>query len=215
MKRYIPWVDILVFGGLAMLALVAEVVVLLFGKEVTVTGHTVMGATAATFIFIAIVVLLKKYKSRPDYIDKHGVATWIDGIQVLRDDLRVYRAMQFFAQRLPALLAAEFPAYLHGSRVTTANIIHMYDGMQIEWRRKPLSVMSRWGWSVKDKAGLQQGKSIMLHWQGSVVESALYHELLHAVDELVLHQPPDYKHEKAWWKLLVPLKYQAKVEGIH
>ena len=215
MRRYVPWVDILVFGGLAALALTAQLLVLFIGEDVTVAGHTAMGATTAAFIFIAIVVLLKKYKSRPDYIDNHGVSVWTDGIQVLRDDLRVYRAMQFFAQRFPVLIAAELTLHSQEQAVTSAQIIRMYDKMQITWRRKPLNVMSRWGWTMKDKAGLQQGKSIMLHWKGSVTDSALYHELIHAVDELLLKQPPDYKHKKAWWKFVVPIKYQAKVKGIH
>jgi len=215
MRRYIPWVDILLYGGMAVLAVAAEVFVLFFAEGVTVVGHTVMGAATAAFISVAAVVLLKRYTSRPDYIDNHGVAVWTGGVHVLRDDLRVYRVMQFFAQRLPALMVAEFPAYLHGNAVTTESILNMYYGMRIEWRRKPLNVMSRWGWTMKDKAGLQQGKGVKLHWKGSVVDSALYHELLHAVDELILQQPPDYKHEKAWWKLIVPLKYQARTNGMH
>jgi hypothetical protein len=85
----------------------------------------------------------------------------------------------------------------------------MLRGARIEWSSKPITLVGRF-WSVRDKAGLQQGKGVMVHWQGSVLTSALFHELHHMVDEIILKRGPDYKHEdKEWWDLVPELKRRA------
>jgi len=78
----------------------------------------------------------------------------------------------------------------------------MLKDSRIEWSPKKVSWVARYG-AVMDKEGLQKGKGVMVHLDltyGTIAKSALFHELIHMVKEVVLQQDPDAKHEdKAWW----------------
>jgi hypothetical protein len=82
----------------------------------------------------------------------------------------------------------------------------MLKGAQIQWSRGLISSIGL-GWKVKDKAGLQSGRCIKVHWPGMIKHSALFHELHHMVDEIVFGREPDYEHQRTkWWELIKKLK---------
>lgn len=70
----------------------------------------------------------------------------------------------------------------------------------IELRKKPIRQWGRWAFWENPKNGLQKGKSIVIHMNSVYYhKTALVHEMLHMVHEVV-YGKYDPKHEdKGWW----------------
>lgn len=109
---------------------------------------------------------------------------WTNNVEkhaALRDDLRV--ALKIF------VLEYHDPA----------SAARALDGMTIEFTPEPIKVWGRWSYE-EGKAGLQKGKSIIVHWKGSLSKSALMHELLHVVDEMVRKGYDPEHADSAFWE---------------
>jgi hypothetical protein len=209
MKRHIPWIDFILYGGLALLALVAGTIFLMYaeaaGAIVSIVGMTL------GFVVVAVVVFFRWFRSQPDfYEDTYGIAVWTDGISVLKQPAgkdNFKRVVDLFVTELPGLIKKHMAPTAPEQIIESSDLSRMLYQSRVEFRKEKLTVFSKLGWSVKDKAGLQQGKGIMLHWTGSIAGSALFHELLHMVDEVVLKRGPDYRHtNQEWWRMVVELK---------
>lgn len=209
MRRFIPWTDIAVYGGLALLSVVASLLAVITPQEWT-TGGIIAAITAPlAFVVLAIVIIGGKLLRRPDYqalLNSYGghtgsVAVWTVAGEPVRDDME--DALSHFAvgaaDRLTAI--GTYHSMLHIGRYEKC--WSMLAGASIEWSKGKVGAMGI-GWKVKDKAGLQSGKYIKLQWTGSIKNSALFHELGHMVQELILKRPiPDYKHEDTeFWDMI-------------
>jgi len=182
-------------GSFTLLGLLGVICVLVFDYSI---GAMIASSSAFLgFLIVFIVVFFRWESSEPDYITKHGTAVWTDGLPII-DRERMEQALDFYIRKLPS--------YASQVEISTEQLEYMLKGAQIEWSRKKISAIGI-GWQVKDKAGLQSGKAIKVYWSGSIVNSALYHELHHMVDEIVIGLPPDYKHERTgWWSIIPALK---------
>lgn len=206
MKRSIPWIDFILYGGLALLSVVGAVLAFVF--DAPPPGYITALLTMAGFLVVAGIVFFRWWNSQPDYFVDPGVAIWKGGVPALT--LEAMRGtFEFYIETLPKIIQDRGMG-LPYANVTTHNLRLMLRNARVEWTRKPITLISKF-WSVKDKAGLQQGKGVMVHWQGSIRDSALFHELHHMVDEIILERGPDYKHEdKEWWNLIPELKQRAR-----
>jgi hypothetical protein len=209
MRGYIPWKDWLLFGGLAALSVVGSVIAALTPQEWEPGGIAVLIIVPMAFVGIAITVLVRKYQSRPDYTDKHGIAVWTDDIPEVNNAEKFERLVYVFIRALPEVIKPQFPSGSPERDVTMRKLKDMFMGSRIEWSRNPISLFSRWGWSMKDKAGLQQGKGTLVHWNGSMIGSAMYHEFLHMVDEIILKRYDPTHANRLWWALVPELKRLA------
>lgn len=189
MRRFIPWVDIAVYGGLALLSVAASLLAVLTPQEWT-NGKIVLAvATPLVFVVLAVIIVSGKWSKRPDYILGSGVAVWTAG------DKRPH--LQCMTNAI-----AHFAISASGLVCDHKTMKKFLFGICVEWTTKRVGMIG-YGWKVTDKAGLQSGKHIKLQWTGSIKESALFHELGHMVQELILKRPtPDYKHEDPFWNII-------------
>ena len=214
-KKKTPIIDFIVFGCIAALGIIGAVIASCYTKDISalVTFWGVAGA----MIMILCIVILRWRRSMPDYYNKcYGIAVWCGGETFLystkgREQLKGMLAL--FMDRLPVLIKTRFAGHAIEQNVTKVALCKMLYGSGIEWQRELISRISKSGWAVTDKTGLQQGKNIAVQWQGSFIKSALYHELLHMVDEMILLRKPDYKHEnKKYWAMVNELKAAAYIQ---
>lgn len=214
-RRHLPWIDFILYGGLALLSIVLT---LIFVWNTELGGVLALLATTTGFVVVAFVVIIRWYVSEPDYTeDTYGVSVWTDGIWQLGSTagrINLKKALDVFVKKLPSLITKLLPETAPEQMVTSGDLSAMLYSSRLEFRDKKLGTAGI-GWSVKDAAGLQQGRGIMLRWQGSLVRSALFHELFHMVDEMILRMAPDYKHERnEWWALVGTLKDEATAAGV-
>jgi hypothetical protein len=186
MKLKIPWIDFITYFGLAIFAVGGTIAAFISG--VSLPEGISVSVVSAAFVLIAFIVFFRWYKSRPDITTKHGTYIWpADSGKPSRTAME--HALDTFV--------ANFPVFYPG--VTSAQLERMLVGTCIEWTEDRVSAIGI-GWSMKDKAGLQQGQHIRVQWHEDIAQSALFHELGHEVQEMVLRTLPDYKHEdgKVW-----------------
>lgn len=190
MKKWISWIDVFFYGFLALATTGLSILAATTQQEWSAGKIIVLILTPLIFVGLALFVILSNYFSKPDFVTKHGTAIWSGGVPGLNQSV-MEKVLDFFVRTLPTMFG----------QITEKQILTMLDGARIEWRNKPITLYSV-GWRVKDKAGLQQGKGAVVQWLGSVVGSAFFHEMLHMVDEEVLHKEPDYEHENVgFWTL--------------
>lgn len=197
MRRFIPWQDIAFYGGLALMSIIAGVWCALTSQEWNVGKVVALVAVPVGYLMVACVVILGRLFTRPTYVTRDGVAVWAtkDG----PGEHAMGFACGFFIDAMLNLCEDNMEADWFPREL----ILRVMSEAKIEWRSKPITLLSRYGWRVKDKAGLQQGTNIMVYWPGSIKESALFHELGHMVRQLVFKQEIDYKHEdKEWWGMI-------------
>jgi len=196
LKKKLPWIDFILYGGLAFLMLVVSIVLLIVGIPLPALIALIL--TTLGFIIVFLLFFFRWYNSRPDYFTKHGTAVWKDRIGAVYKG-RVEHAIDYYITKLPEIARTE-------KVELRERLPFMLKGASIEWSGKLISSVGL-GWKVKDKAGLQSGKCIKVYWPGSIKNSALFHELHHMVDEIVFGHAPDYKHERtSWWNLIRKLK---------
>lgn len=167
------------------------------------TAHKIVGLSAAWVLIVstAATYYIRKWISRPDYITKHGTAVWTNGLADITP-----RLMDKALCRFLDVMEVE------QKEVTRHELECMLARMGVEWEANRINMwIGRY--EMKDKSGVQSGYRVWVHWNGSVAMSALYHELLHAVNEtirlpkLITAQQAEFrirdvKHvEMDWWKL--------------
>jgi hypothetical protein len=203
-RRFVPWFNFILYGGLALLALGAATWVSCY--EQPIGAYIAAWATAAGFLGVFVVIFFKWFSKRPDYI-VHGAAVWTAGIRYLYKQ-HMDDALEFYITRLPQLLEEANLEKYEGKygKVTSSKLACMLVGARVEWTDRAISMATRF-WTIRDANGLQQGRDVMVRWMGGIAGSALFHELHHMVDELILERGPDYAHaNKAWWDLVPLLK---------
>lgn len=233
MRKFVPWGNLITFGGMMLLCLTTAVIVS-FGSN-PVAAYIAVWASTAGFIGVFLAILIGWLRDRPDFIVR-GAGVWVErGVPV--DAALMERALDFYVHEV-AKLAPTLP----GDRVPPRQpevlrfeaqpghddsamaslypqaqeswmsylLVEMLSGARIVWSKDPVSSFTRF-WQIHDVNGLQKGKGIEVRWMGSVSESALFHELHHMVDEIILRRSPDYKHEaEAWWDSVRVLKAKFK-----
>lgn len=192
--------DIIVFAGVLIGLLILNI-------GVAFTVNTVaMVFIVITFDLAALMLItmffFEKWLAKPDFVTKHGVAFWTNGIREITPEL-MDRALDCFVKQLPTVT----------SEVSAEELQEMLGKTGIEWKRRTISMI--WGsHHLKGKAGVQIGFRLLVQWKGSVYASAFYHELLHEVNENIrLPRLPtdearnnfrekDIQHGEAdWWRL--------------
>lgn len=152
------------------------------------------------FWAVAAIVILGKFFSRPDYVTTQGAAVWMATTPIGKQPKKVHmeEAFEHLISRLPELAT--------DSRIQIASLEKLVRKVCVEWTGSPITILSRYGWQVKDKAGLQQGTRIMVWWKGWVKQTAFFHEMGHMVRQELLGKDIDYKHEDTeWWKTIEKL----------
>jgi hypothetical protein len=199
MRRFIPWTDIAVYGGLAVLSVVGAVWAALTPQEWEVGGIVVLIVVPLAFVVLAGVVVGRKLLSRPSFVVR-GMGVWTCPGQGEHIKSRMDAALAHLIHVFPSIMRGRgFAEGMEPGKLGDA-LKDLLIGARCMWREGPLTVFSRLGWAVKDKAGLQSGKSIMVQWTGTISGSAWHHEIGHMVRQLVLKKQPDYKHEdREWW----------------
>jgi len=195
MRRRLPIIDILVYGGLGLFAVIAAIIAFVTPQEWDAAKLGILIGVCGGMLVLCIVVLLSKALRRPSYITKQGVAVYAVNEGTLQDktnwsptELDVVDALDFFVRNLPRYLP----------EVHENDLINMLKDSVVEFQEKPVGAIGI-GWLVKDKAGLQQGKAMLVQWPGTIARSAFFHELMHMVDECCLQVKgwkPDYEHTK-------------------
>jgi len=94
-----------------------------------------------------------------------------------------------------------------------ASAARAVDGLTIEFVPDPIKVWGRWSYE-EGKAGLQKGKSIIVHWKGSLGKSAFMHELLHVVDEIVRKGYDPEHADSAFWEQELELNSKLQELGL-
>lgn len=187
-KKWFPWIDLIFFGSIAIIAVALSILAASTQQEWDIGKIVVLIVTPIAFTGLAIVIVVYKWFSKPDFTTKHGTYVWRNNISGLTK-IVVEKALDFFVEQVPLFYPNIKPAELEG----------MLQDAKIEFRDGGITLYAI-GWDVRDKSGLQQGRAIMVKWNGSIVESAFFHELMHVVDEIIFHKEPDYKHENlGWW----------------
>jgi len=146
-----------------------------------------------------------RWLQEPDIVTKHGTAIWSDGVGVTKE------AMEAALDRFLVVVTAKAPKL--APEVTAQRLHDMLSATGIEWQRQSIDLdIHPHGW--RHEGGDQKGCRIRLQWRGSINGSALYHYLLHEVNETI-RLPLISEHEMrvrfmlqdaqhaatAWWAL--------------
>jgi hypothetical protein len=200
-RRGIKTLDLIVFGGLCLLYTAVGIGAILTKQEWTAVKIVILALSWGTFVGLTLTYFIHKWLARPDFITKHGTAVWTDNIARITPDL-MKKALDRFIEVMEA----------EQKEVTRDEIEAMLSRTGIEWE---IGKVSLWAgrYELKNKAGIQWGYRLLVQWKGSIGDSALYHELLHEVNECIRlpKLPPekqmdfrlkDVKHEDPdWWRL--------------
>jgi len=200
-RRGVKTLDLIVFGGLCLLYTAAGVGAILTKQEWTAPKIVVLALSWGSFVGLTLLYFFKKWMARPDYITKHGTAVWADNIARLTPGL-----MEKALDRFLDVMEVE------QKEATRDEIEAMLCRTGVEWEVGKVSIwVGRY--ELKNKAGIQWGYRLLVQWKGTIAESALYHELLHEVNECIRLPkiPPekqmdfrlkDVRHEDPeWWRL--------------
>lgn len=190
--------NILIFGALAALSLGAFITALCHNQTIPVI---IVGAVTVTgFLAVFGATVYYYFAGQPDYVLKSGTQVWVRKINSLPKPL-MEDALEFYRREI----VDRFKNH-RTHPIVYDDMDKLYRDLNIKWSKKPVQAVGR-GWVVDKAAGLQKGNVILVHWKGTVCGSALFHEINHAIDELILKIPPDYAHErKDWWEAVREIK---------
>lgn len=154
--------------------------------------------TLASVIAMALARALKP----PDFVTKHGTAFWVDDIPEVTETL-----MTRTLDRFLKVMSEE------RSDINQLELRRMLSKTGVEWKHGRVSItIGRH--ELFNKDGIQHGYRLLLRWPGNVAESALYHELLHEVNQIIrlpgilgtearadFHAVNIRHEESEWWGL--------------
>lgn len=200
-RRGVKTLDVVLFGAIVLF--IAGLVVISTFFIRSWTAHKIVGLFAlwASVMVVASIHYIKKWMSRPDFITKHGTAIWTNNLADITPRL-MDRALCRFLDVMES----------EQSEVSRHELECMLARMGIEWEANRINMwVGRY--EMKDKAGVQSGYRVWVHWAGNIAESALFHELLHAANETIRlpklmpslqteFRMNDVRHMEAdWWRL--------------
>lgn len=168
-----PFDALLVLYGMAMN--ITLVVVFVAYKS----GALSPAALAALAIFDAALVVyaFRRWREQPDFVTEQGTAVWVADMPVdLQHVLEVLTELAI--KRFIKVVVCE------QDLVTEAELRKMFSKTSVEWKPGLVSFIGS-NYELRDKAGIQHGYRIMVQWAGSIAESALNHEFLHAVNQQI------------------------------
>lgn len=201
-KRILPTPDIIALGGLSVVVDVAMAIAI-FTTQPWPLGAIVTALSCAIgFNGVALIVFLRRWLTKPDFITKQGTGVWTGGIEAITKEL-MEEALDFYVDKMMQMQAEESASMkLVSLALERNNLEDMLKGASIDWRSGPVTVL--WPRVGVIKAyELQWGKTMLVQWLGSVPKSAFFHGLQHMVDEIVLGEWPDYDHvDTSWWALV-------------
>lgn len=199
-KRWISLIDIIFFIGFWLLGIGAVIGALLTPQEWDLAKKIAVGAIPIGFSIFVSVFFILKWRARPDFIaeipetlPENGIAVWVNGLNIHKK--LVENSALFFINEFSEL-----------AKIPKEEIISALKYSTCGFKKYRVSMIGR-GFFVEDKEGLQKGKQIVVHWNGSIPKTALFHEWIHLVDEMYRRKKegikfvPDYQHKGPWWKL--------------
>lgn len=202
-RRGAKSIDLVTFGGISLLAVVVTVGAFLIKQEWNVAKAIILLSVTGGMVAAALLYFFKKWMTRPTYVTKHGTAVWSNDIPRVDQDL-MERALDHFIK----IMREEVP-----EEATETELRNMLARTGIEWQSDRVSLITT-RYELYDKAGIQHGYRLLVQWQGTIAETALFHELLHEVNEFIRlpklagleakiqFRLADIRHEEAdWWRL--------------
>lgn len=193
--------DMIFWVGLSLLATFLSAIAPITPQEWDAVKLGLTIGVPAGFWTMTITIYIKYRTTSPDYVIKlfpENLATgmtdtveigvwWGDVVApVVPVETVVQQVVKFF----PEL-----------GEVDQKSVLTAFDQATVEFRDSPIKIWGKWSFE-KEKAGLQKGKAIIVHWpqDAGITETAFAHELLHLVDELC-RKRYDLEHEdSAWWE---------------
>jgi hypothetical protein len=115
-----------------------------------------------------------------------GIAVWTNGVNISKKEMEAI--IDFF-----------ITAFSQLSGIEKHRIAIALEDSSLELRLDKVKTLSQ-EWVIEGMEGIQKGKGVIVHWNSSVKNSALFHEWIHMVDEFV-NRNVDYKHSGPWWRL--------------
>ena len=76
MKKFIPLVDWIIFGGLTLFGIIGLILILCTPQEWDIIKIIAVFVPLSVFIVTPVIILIVKYTSRPDYITAQGTYVW-------------------------------------------------------------------------------------------------------------------------------------------
>lgn len=200
MRGYMPWFEIYVYSGVALIVgIIAAIATILYGTITPVEGLACLWGCVVAFMIVCYLFVLKAIDKQPTFVTQHGIAVWTNGISNASKQV-IEVATEFYIHAVVTDTALRVASIY--DKVTPAALERMFQGSTLEWKKSSIT-MAGYGWSVKDVAGLQQGKSVIVQWNDNIKQSALFHEWHHMVDEVVLNRATDCAHTNVlWWGTL-------------
>ena len=211
-RGYVAWVDWLIYGGLAVVSAAITVFIVFMAGHWDVLVVAPLSIALVVTSIVAAIVLAGKFLSCPNYVERHGVAVWTGGIPPAEEQERFERSLYILIRALPEMTKS-FPLGSAERNLKRRHIRGMLKGVRMEWRLKPFTKLTRWGWAAKDEMCLQKNARMLVQWKIIDDDSALYHAFLHMIDKR-LFKRTDYAHtNEPWWALTVELKKLAETQN--
>jgi hypothetical protein len=192
-RRWIPLTDIVFFIGLFGVSLASTVGVLLTVQEWDATKTIAVALTPTLFLFFTSIFFTQRWMQKPNYIAEiqgidyeSGIAVWTNGVNISKKEMEAI--IDFF-----------ITAFSQLSGIEKHRIAIALEDSSLELRLDKVKTLSQ-EWVIEGMEGIQKGKGVIVHWNSSVKNSALFHEWIHMVDEFV-NRNVDYKHSGPWWRL--------------
>lgn len=188
MKKYVPWIDFVLYGSISLLTVVVTLIAALTSQEWTYEKIIAISVVPTAIVCICLVILLTKIFTKPNYVTKHGCLVWSGSVGPSKEELEKF--IDFYIEKLPIL----WPY------VKEVDLVKMFDGAKLEFTDKLITIFGI-GWTAVDKEGLQWLKNVKVKYiTGKLERTALAHEFHHMADEVVFGIAPDYEHKNVlWW----------------
>lgn len=192
--------DAYVFGGGSIL-MVLLCVYFLVAFSMPVGGKVALAAVALATALGAGMFFYRKLNSRPDYVmvtptTKRRVCFFgkgrLDALATTTEGRSDRRALIFQTwQRLGSVI--DFTIRNIGDKLDLWPVT-----IHVHLLQKPITLYSKLGWKMKDKAGLQTGNTIAVYCDDNAVIT-LVHELMHMRQEFVSKiYDPRHGHRPTW-----------------
>lgn len=198
-RRGIKPVDLLAFGGIALVFIGVTIGAVLTSQEWSIVKIAILVIVDAVGLGFVIAYFIGKWIALPDFTTTHGTAFWVNGLE--SPDLELMeKALDHFLKVM----------HEEQTEATEDQLRNLLTKTGVEWKRSRVSLVTS-RWELRDKAGIQYGYRLLVQWPGSVADSAFYHELLHEVNQFIRRPKStdvqqfdidDIQHKEAsWWRL--------------
>lgn len=176
-NSYIPWKDMCVYGGMSLFGITCIVIGIVTKQVWSIGGIVSLVLSGTTFLIVGIVVIIKKWRSRPDYVGKYGAIWLCDGIKISH----TINVLCFFIHSFPKLY-----------NVKQKDLENMIEQMELVWWPNPIPYT---GGKTIFASGLQRYRHIDVYFRNrDIANTSLYHELAHMIHEMIEYRSVDWEH---------------------